>query len=499
MTSSLQLIQRAQEWSSRPAIISNQQTYTYQQLLDQSNHIATHLLNGIEDLNEKRVAFLVAPSFEYTAVQWGIWQAGGIAVPLCVLHPLPSLEYVLKNTEASILIVDPTYYELLAPLAKAENIRLLKTETVLKEIQKVNLPLVDESRRALILYTSGTTSLPKGVVTTHANLIFQIKTLVEAWEWQADDHILNVLPLHHVHGIINVMSCALWVGGCCEFLPKFDANKVWELFRKGNINLFMAVPTIYFKLIHYWEQQTEAKQKEYSKAINAFRLMVSGSAALPISVLEQWQQISGHVLLERYGMTEIGMGISNPYRGERRAGHIGQALPGVQIRLVDEDGVVTTENISGEIQIKGPNVFQEYWKKPEATQKAFSADGWFLSGDIAILKDGYYKILGRDSVDIIKSGGYKISALEIEDVLRKYPAISDCAVIGIPNPEWGELIVACLILKEGNKTNIDLNKLKNWLKEMLPAYKIPRQFIIQPALPRNVLGKVTKNDLKKLF
>jgi malonyl-CoA/methylmalonyl-CoA synthetase len=198
-------------------------------------------------------------------------------------------------------------------------------------------------------------------------------------------------------------------------------------------------------------------------------------------------------------MTEIGMGISNPYRGERRAGHIGQALPGVQIRLVNAEGVVTTENVSGEIQIKGPNVFQEYWKKPEATKKSFSEDGWFLSGDIAIFKEGYYKILGRDSVDIIKSGGYKISALEIEDVLRKHPVISDCAVIGIPSPEWGELIVACLILKEDNKTALDFTALKNSLKEILPAYKIPRQFITLPALPRNVLGKVTKNELKKLF
>lgn len=499
MTSSLELIQRAQKWSNRTAIVSNQQTYTYQQLLNASRIIATHLLNGLEDLEETRVAFLVAPSFEYTAVQWGIWQAGGIAVPLCVLHPLPSLEYVLKNTGASVLIVDSNSYDLLKPLAQQENIRLLKTETVLKDIPKVNLPLIRDDRRAMILYTSGTTSLPKGVVTTHANLNFQIKILVEAWEWQADDHILNILPLHHVHGIINVMSCALWVGACCEFLPKFDAKKVWELFKQGNINVFMAVPTIYFKLIHHWEQSTEMEQKQCSKALQVFRLMVSGSAALPISVLEQWRQISGHTLLERYGMTEIGMGISNPYHGERRAGHIGQALPGIQIRLVNEQGIVATENVSGEIQIKGPNVFQEYWEKPEATQKAFSSDGWFLSGDIALLNEGYYKILGRDSVDIIKSGGYKISALEIEDALRKYPNISDCAVIGVPNQEWGEVVVACLILKNSQSKSIDLDQVKNWLKEILPAYKVPRQFIIQPALPRNVLGKVTKNELKKLF
>ncbi|WP_052598768.1 acyl-CoA synthetase [Aureispira sp. CCB-QB1] len=499
MTLGLQLIERAQNWLNRTAIISNHKKYSYQELLNQSTHVASYLLNGSEDLKEARVAFLVSPSFEYTALQWGIWRAGGIAVPLCVLHPLPSLEYVLRDTGAKILVVDPTYYDLLAPLAAEEDIRLLTIETVLQSRVKATLPIIEDSRRAMILYTSGTTSLPKGVVTTHANLNFQISTLVDAWKWQQEDHILNVLPLHHVHGIINVMSCALWVGGCCQFLPKFNAAKVWELFSQGKINIFMAVPTIYFKLINCWEQTTEDTQQRWSKAVEAFRLMVSGSAALPVPVLEKWQTISGHILLERYGMTEIGMGISNPYNGERRAGHIGQALPGVQIRLVNEQGVINTENISGEIQIKGPNVFKEYWRKPEATQKAFSEDGWFLSGDIALLNNNYYKILGRDSVDIIKSGGYKISALEIEDILRKHPLISDSAVVGIPNPEWGELIVACLVLKDGNQTTIDIKALKEWLKETLPAYKIPRQFIIQSALPRNVLGKVTKNELKKWF
>lgn len=499
MTSSLRLIEQAQKHLNRTAIVSNKKNYTYQKLLDQSQNVAAQLLDGLEDLEEARVAFLVAPSFEYTAVQWGIWQAGGIAVPLCVLHPLPSLEYVLKDTGASLLIVDNPYYDLLEPLANESNIRLLKTKSVLKDIPKVKLPLVREDRRAMILYTSGTTSLPKGVVTTHANLNFQIQSLVKAWEWQAEDHILNVLPLHHVHGIINIMSCALWVGGCCEFLPKFDAAKVWSLFLKGKINVFMAVPTLYFKLIHHWEQSSAIEQKKYSTALQAFRLMVSGSAALPVSVLEQWQKISGHTLLERYGMTEIGMGISNPYHGERRAGHIGQALPNVQIRLVNEQGVITAENIPGEIQIKGPNVFQEYWKKPDATQKAFTKDAWFLSGDIAVLNKAYYKILGRDSVDIIKSGGYKISALEIEDILRKHPSINDCAVVGIPSPEWGELIVACLVLKDPQQTFIDSKDLQNWLQKALPAYKIPRRFILQAALPRNVLGKVTKNELKKLF
>lgn len=493
----MELITRAQQWSNRKAIQSNNQSYSYQNLLDSSAFVASNLLDGQSDLKEARVTFLVAPSFEYTAIQWGIWRAGAVAVPLCVLHPLPSLQYVIENTNSDILIVDDKYLEMLRPLAEARGMKLWRSQDVLKQTQLANLPTIDSSRRAMILYTSGTTSLPKGVVTTHANIEFQVKTLVEAWQWQAEDHILNVLPLHHVHGIINIMSCALWVGACCEFLAKFDANKVWNLFRQGDINLFMAVPTIYFKLINYWDKANESEKEQLSKALSSFRFMVSGSAALPVPVLEKWRSISSHTLLERYGMTEIGMAISNPYDGERRPGHIGQALPGVHIRLVNEEGVVTKENISGEIQIKGPNVFLEYWEKPEATEKAFTKDGWFQSGDIAVMSDGYYKILGRDSVDIIKSGGYKISALEIEDVLRTHPAVNDCAIVGIPDEEWGEVVSACLIPTE--EASIDIEEIRNWLKALIPAYKVPRQYIVEAELPRNVLGKVTKNELKKLF
>ncbi|MCP4438259.1 MAG: AMP-binding protein [Aureispira sp.] len=493
----LEIINRAQQWSERKAIISNNKTYTYQELLEASTNVASHLLGDLEDLQETRVTFLVKPSFEYTALQWGIWRAGGIAVPLCVLHPLPSLQYVIENTRSSILVVDSEYIELLTPLVQDRNIRLLETSAVLTTTTNAKLPIIEDSRRAMILYTSGTTSLPKGVVTTHANINFQISTLVEAWQWQKDDHILNILPLHHVHGIINIMSCALWVGGCCEFLQKFDAAKVWNWFGAGQINLFMAVPTIYYKLISYWDNAEEKEQKRLSAALEKFRLMVSGSAALPVPVLEKWRSMSNQTLLERYGMTEIGMALSNPYDKERRAGHVGQPLPNVQIRLVNEDGVVKAENIAGEIQIKGPNVFQEYWEKPEATKKAFTPDGWFQSGDIAMLQDGYYKILGRDSVDIIKSGGYKISALEIEDVLRKYTTVSDCAVVGIADPEWGELVVAYLVLNTNEP--LEEKELKTWLKGLLPAYKLPRKFKTLSELPRNVLGKVTKNELKKMY
>jgi len=258
----------------------------------------------------------------------------------------------------------------------------------------------------------------------------------------------------------------------------------------------MAVPTIYYQLMNHWNELPESEQGQISEALKNFRLMVSGSAALPISTLEKWKAISGHTLLERYGMTEMGMAISNPYRGERRPGHIGQALAGVRIRIADENNIPVAEGQSGEIQVKGPNVFQEYWGKPAATEETF-INGWFKTGDVAVYDDGYYRILGRNSVDIIKSGGYKISALEIEEVLRKHPEIKDCGVVGIPDDEWGEIIGASLILE--NNQNEVLAELKDWLKDKLPKYQIPRRYIIQDDLPRNVMGKVTKKELQQLF
>jgi malonyl-CoA/methylmalonyl-CoA synthetase len=491
----LSLIHRAGKWPEATAVISDDKTYTYQDLLDFSAHIAHILLDGQSDLEETRVAFMIDPGFDYVTCQWGIWRAGGIAVPLCVLHPLPSLRYVLENTRADILIVSPTYRSLLQPLAEELGIRYLEN-TAFDHSSVQTLPEIDLSRRAMILFTSGTTSLPKGVVTTHANIEAQIKTLIEAWQWQSDDHILNILPLHHVHGIINVTCCALWAGARVEFLPKFDAKTVISLFLKGRINLFMAVPTIYFKLIAYCESLNDEELARLYRVLNKFRLMVSGSAALPVSVLQKWRLLSGQILLERYGMTEIGMAISNPYQGERRPGYVGLPLPGVSVRLVDETGEIATDGDPGEIQIQGDSVFLEYWDNPQATEAAFTEDGWFKTGDMAAFSDGYYKILGRNSVDIIKSGGYKISALEIEEVIRSHPEINDCGVVGIPDEEWGEIVAACLVTSQ---KNIDYTELSNWLKERLPGYKIPRRFIIQDALPRNTLGKVTKNELKKAF
>lgn len=490
----LQIVENAKNYLGKTAIVDSKVEYTFSELLQRSEAVSASLLEENADLNQKRVAFVISPGFEYAAIQWGIWRAGGIAVPLCITYPFPSLKYVIEDTGAEYLIVGPEYEELLSPYKQTSSIKFITLAEINPE-GTVNLPEIDKSRGAMILYTSGTTNLPKGVLTTHANIEAQIYTLVKAWHWSSKDYTIGILPLHHVHGIINVLSCALWSGATIQFLHPFNAEEVFEVFEEGKVTVFMAVPTIYFKLIAQFEVFPEERQRKLTPIMEKFRLMVSGSAALPVSVMAKWKEISGHYLLERYGMTEIGMAISNPYHHDRKAGYIGQALEGVEIRLVNEQNQVVLPGHAGEIQVKGPSVFKEYWGKPEATANTFTEDGWFKTGDIAVIEAGYFRILGRDSIDIIKSGGYKISALEIEEVLRQYPGVKDVGVVGIPDEEWGEIVVSALVLENP----IDTKVLNSWLRERMPAYKTPRSYKIIEELPRNAMGKVTKNDLKKLF
>jgi malonyl-CoA/methylmalonyl-CoA synthetase len=258
----------------------------------------------------------------------------------------------------------------------------------------------------------------------------------------------------------------------------------------------MAVPTIYVKLIAEWEASSPERRTRLSRGAAKLRLMVSGSAALPVSTLKRWKEITGHTLLERYGMTEIGMALSNPYRGERIPGTVGNPLPGVEVRLVDEGGDGAVPGAPGEIEVRGANVFFEYWRKPEATRDAFR-NGWFRTGDMAVVEDGVYRILGRTSIDILKTGGHKVSALEVEEVLREHPAIAECAVVGVPDPEWGERIATALVLKNG--AALLLEELRAWAKERLAAYKVPSRLITLEVLPRNAMGKVIKPAIVELF
>ncbi|MTF40604.1 acyl-CoA synthetase [Cyanobacterium aponinum] len=490
------LVKEAEKYLDRIAIIDQEKEFTYSDLLFTSHQIASLLLTGKQDLKEERIAYLIPSEFNHVATQWGIWRAGGISVPLCISHPLPELEYVIQDAQVSIIIAHPNFENIAKCLAENNNCRFVSTKEIASVDTLVTLPQIEISRRALILYTSGTTGKPKGVVITHKNILSQVQSLVKAWGWQESDSILHTLPLHHIHGIINVLTCALYSGAKCHLLPKFDPESVWNKIIEGKLTIYMAVPTIYVKLINYWQRCDRILREQMSAGCRKMRLMVSGSAALPVKVLQQWQEISGHFLLERYGMTEIGMALSNPLEGKRFAGYVGKPLPGVTVRLVDERGNILKENTAGEIQIKGNNVFLEYWQKPEATEKAFK-DGWFCTGDLGIIENKNYRILGRLSVDIIKTGGYKVSALEIEEVLRTHPEIKDCAVVGVKDEHWGERVCVAIIAIKDDKLTLD--NLRQWAKEKLAVYKIPSKMLMVDDFPRNAMGKVMKPKIIDLF
>ena len=502
------LFARAAVHGDRTAVVDDTGGFSYRDLLDASARAASVLLGSVSELAEERVAFLVPPGFEYVAVQWGIWRAGGIAVPFAVSHPDAELEYTLDDADATVVVAHPQLADRLRPIAEARGLRFIVTTELLDDaVVEQALPYVAVDRAAMLLYTSGSTGRPKGVVTTHANIQAQVTTLVDAWGWTPDDRILNTLPLHHVHGIINAMTCAFWTGAACEFQPSFDPGRVWERLAGGGLTLYMAVPTTYKALIREWESADAPRRRAMSRGASRLRLMVSGSDALMVDTFEKWREITGHVLLERYGMTEIGMALSNPLRGERVPGHVGMPLPGVEIRLVDlrvdEDtgrrshGGETPRGRPGEIQVRGPSVFREYWRRPDATREAFTDDGWFCSGDVASLEDGGYRIWGRASQDIVITGGENVSAKEVEQVLSAHPSVRACAVVGVPDAYWGNAVSAAIVADDGHE--ITRESLRDWARDKLAPYKLPQVVRVVDSLPMNAMGKVVKPEVRKLF
>ena len=491
------MLERAATEPERVALDALDGEWTYGALASTSAALSALLRDGRADLGESRIAYLIEPGGAHVAALCAIWRAGGIAVPLAVSHPNAELEHVLTDAGCATVIVDAHHRSRIAGLTDRLGVRVVAAPVhpmPASGAAEVGERIAD-TRRALILYTSGTTGKPKGVVHTHGSVRAQVEMLVRAWGWSADDRTLLVLPLHHVHGLINVVSCALRSGARCDVLPRFDADATWSRIEAGELTVFMAVPTIYARLIAAWDAAPVERRARMQAGCRHMRLMVSGSAALPVPTLERWHTISGHMLLERYGMTELGMALSNPLRGERRPGFVGGPLPGVEVRLVDDEGSVVPDS-PGEIEVRGPAVFREYWQRPDETRASFR-DGWFRTGDVAMIEDGAYRILGRRSVDILKVGGFKVSALEIEDVLRTHPAVVGCAVVGLPDPELGERIAAAVIPRAGK--GVDTELLRAWVRERLAPYKVPARVLSVDALPRNAMGKVTKPAVRTLF
>jgi len=493
----LALLERARAFGARDAVATPEGSYSYADLARAADAVATCLLGGRPDLAGDRICLLAPPGWDYVAGQWGIWRAGGVAVPLAVSHPVAELEHVLDDTRAAAVVVHPELASRIATSAAARGVPVLLTSNLLAAVPDLSPPDVLPLRPAMILYTSGTTGRAKGAVLTHANIQAQVESLSEAWAWSAQDRVLLHLPLHHVHGIVNALTCALWNGAICEIMPSFDPTEVWERLAAQRVTLYMAVPTVYARLLDAWEAAPPQRREAWSQGARACRVMISGSAALPVPTLERWERITGHRLLERYGMTEIGMALSNPLAGERRPGFVGSPLPRVKVRLVDERDLPVAAGSPGEIQVQGPTVFASYWGRPADTAGAFTADGWFRTGDVAVVEDGAFRILGRSSVDILKTGGEKISALEVEDVLRAHAAVADCAVVGVADADWGERVCAAVVAR--GDARVSESDLRTYAKTMLAPYKVPKQILLVAELPRNAMGKVTKSSVRALF
>lgn len=521
---------RAPAFGDRLAIIDSSGSHSYKQLycssLGLAGRISTTLNSDFGGLEGKRISFLCANDASYTVAQWASWMSGGTAVPLYRKHPQSELEYIISDSQSSLLVAGHPYADTLEPLAQRLGLPCLTLPPTSEldtlygaDFQEKETTISDwADRPAMIIYTSGTTGKPKGVLHTHSSIQAMVLCLVSEWAWSRDDIILHTLPLHHVHGIVNKLLCPLWVGATCVMLPDFQPQKVWEMLLSSKaplVNVFMAVPTIYSKLIQYYDQHfTQPHVKDFVKAVckERIRLMVSGSAALPLPTLQRWEEITGHTLLERYGMTEIGMALSNPLKGPRIPGAVGLPLPGVEVRIVMNNTTNTTivegnhresqvrpglDGKEGELLVRGPSVFKEYWNKPQETQESFTDDGWFKTGDTAAYKDGVYWIMGRSSVDIIKSGGYKISALEVERHLLAHPDVIDVAVIGAPDATWGQKVTAVVQLKWGQSMTLPV--LKTWAREHMAPYMVPTGLVLVEEMPRNQMGKVNKKDLLRHF
>ncbi|ODQ56299.1 acetyl-CoA synthetase-like protein, partial [Saitoella complicata NRRL Y-17804] len=540
---SLPLFHRAASHSPTSAAIAHRDgtTFTYSNLLSSVASFRRQLISSLSSLSgsfdhgdeEPRIAYLCESAYVYVVVQWAIWSVGGIAVPLCTAHPVKEMRYTLRDSAAGLVVASPLFESKIREVLDDEEFKdrallITPTFTPTSSVSAVTIEedeRIDENQRAMIIYTSGTTGSPKGGVSTHATIQSQITSLVHAWSYTPSDRILHVLPLHHIHGVVNALGCVLWAGGCVEFgAPSPESLWLrWSDQSKPKLTLFMAVPTIYTRLITHAHQAHP--DLDTKAACASFRLMISGSAALPTPTKKAWYELSGgKILLERYGMTEIGMALSclaTEDAGGREDGSVGWALPGVEVRLVRKDGAGDGEEfvvrddeyeVQGEIQIRGPNVFKEYFRRASATRKEFTTDNFFRTGDIALRRlipslperGGAYFIQGRESVDIIKSGGYKISALEVErEILQaELPVgVREVAVVGIPDAEWGQRVAALLILPPSSPT-ITIKQLRDVLRKELAPYKLPTVLKVRSTdesgeggIKRNQMGKVNKKEV----
>ncbi len=427
-----------------------------------------------------RLALQLANRLEFLDLFLACLELRAILVPINVLYREREVSHIVGDSEPAAVVTTPA----LAGLVPAGTAAWDVDELARDAADELAIPSdPGETSPAAIVYTSGTTGRAKGAVLSHANLAANARTLVEAWRINEEDRYLAVLPLFHVHGLGNGVSAWLASGCRMRLVERFEHDRAEALFEEFQPTLFFGVPTVYVRLLELGDAAAR-------RVGTRMRLFVSGSAPLPASVFEAFRQKFGQAILERYGMTETLMTIGNPYEGERRPGTVGRPLTGVEVRIVGADGEDVPAGEPGQLLVRGPAVFDGYWRQPEATAAAF-ADGWFLTGDIGERSaDGYVTLRGRAS-DLVISGGFNVYPREIEDVLLEQPGVREAAVLGASDPRRGEVPVACFA------GEADPVALEAACRRTLASFKVPRSFVRVDALPRNAMGKVDKMRLKE--
>jgi malonyl-CoA/methylmalonyl-CoA synthetase len=488
-------------------------SYTWRDL-DRASAMLSNLLQGLDLPPASRIAVQVDKSVEAMLLYLATLRAGHVFLPLNTAYQSAEMAYFIGNAEPAVVVCTPANFGWVSKLAfqtGTQNVftlgddrtgSLLQRAAVCSDLQVPVFKRPDEL--AAIIYTSGTTGRSKGAMLSHSNLLSNAKVLKSYWGWrtpeQGGDVLIHALPIFHVHGLFVAIHGALLNGSPMLWLNRFDPKAVIE--RLPRATVFMGVPTLYTRML--------AESGLDRAACRHMRLFISGSAPMLIDTFKAWQERTGHAILERYGMSETIMLTSNPcgpdarYIGisgqpesERRGGTVGFPLPGVSLRVVDEQGAPQPLGEIGGIQVKGPNVFSGYWRMPEKTAEEFTADLWFKTGDVGRVDErGYVTIVGR-SKDLIISGGYNVYPAEVEGFINELPGVAECAVVGVPHPDFGEVGVAVVIAKSG--ATPDPHAILASLKASVANFKVPKQCVVASELPRNAMGKVQKNVLREQY
>jgi malonyl-CoA/methylmalonyl-CoA synthetase len=445
-----------------------------------------------------RVAAQIEKSPEALLLYLAVLRCGGVYLPLNTAYKGGEVAYFLGDAEPRVLVCDPQ-----AEATLSETARQAGTEVVLTLGSDGAGSLIERSRDldsdfetvprepddlAAILYTSGTTGRSKGAMLSHDNLASNTLTLRDYWGFTADDVLIHALPIFHTHGLFVATHCVLLSGARMLFLNRFDADTVIDLLPRATT--MMGVPTFYTRLL--------ASPRLTKEVCAGMRLFISGSAPLLPDTFEEFEERTGHRILERYGMTETTMSTSNPLKGERIAGTVGHPLPGVEARVTDEDGNPLPQGKVGVLEVKGPNVFKGYWRNPEKTAEEFRPDGFFITGDLATIDErGYVQIVGR-AKDLIISGGFNVYPKEVELCIDGIEGVEESAVIGLPHPDFGEAVVAVVKRQDGGP-EISAEDIQATAKDELANFKVPKKVFFVDELPRNTMGKVQKNALRDRY